>query len=50
MDGNILEFDPFNTTPRDIDLLEDVSVEAKNAAKVEVVNFITGQMAKWTLH
>jgi hypothetical protein len=48
-DGHDLEFDPFITTPTEIDALEDVSDSAKKRAKEEVFAFISAQMAKWTL-
>lgn len=48
-DGHVLEFDPFTTNPADIDALEGVSESAKQAAKDEVMRFISSQMAKWTI-
>jgi hypothetical protein len=48
-DGHVLEFDPFTTNPSDIDNLEGVSDAAKQTAKDDVVRFISGQMAKWTI-
>ena len=49
VDGHLLEFDPFSTTPAEIDSLEGVSDHAKKMAKEEVVAFISSQMAKWTI-
>jgi hypothetical protein len=48
-DGHVLEFDPFATNPTDIDSLEGVSESAKQAAKDDVVRFISSQVAKWTI-
>jgi len=48
-DGHVLEFDPFTTAPAEIDALEGVSESAKQAAKDDVVRFISSQMAKWTI-
>lgn len=48
-DGHWLEFDPFQTSPREIDALEDISDDAKTQAKEDMRRLVVQAMERWKI-
>lgn len=48
-DGHLLEFDPFQTSPGEIDALEDISESAKQQAKDDMRRLVTQAMERWKI-
>jgi hypothetical protein len=46
-DGHLLEFDPFQTSPGEIDALEDISADAKKQAKEDMRRLVLQAMERW---
>ncbi|KAI0345983.1 hypothetical protein BDW22DRAFT_1353630 [Trametopsis cervina] len=48
-DGHFLEFDPFQTTPREIDALEGLTSSAKKKAKEDMRNLVIQAVERWRI-
>lgn len=48
-DGHILEFDPFHTSPEEIDGLEGISDSAKKQAKEDISRMVMQAVERWKL-
>lgn len=48
-DGHLLEFDPFQTSPDEIDALQDISDSAKQQAKGDMRRLVAQAMERWKI-
>lgn len=48
-DGHLLEFDPFHTTPAEIDALEGISSSAKRKAKEDMRSLVKEAVERWRI-
>jgi len=48
-DGHVLEFDPFRTSPEEIDALDGITDSAKKQAKEDMARLIQAAMDRWKI-
>ncbi|KAL6301999.1 hypothetical protein BKA93DRAFT_737771 [Sparassis latifolia] len=48
-DGHILEFDPLQTSPEELDTLEGISDSAKKQAKLDIVRLVQTTVERWKI-